>query len=193
MGWDSVVGTATCYGVDSLGIKSHWVVRFSAPLQTRPGAHPVSYAMCTRSFLGVKQLGCGADNWPPSSTEVKERVELYLYSPSGPSWPALGWNLPLHCLFIKASFWTAFVMPKNQFAPVKFCEEVILYRTATVSQNMLYLHAFWPPSSLPPPWQRMSPEKPALRTFLLSWFHLQHTGLVLWPSWYMPWKFLSFY
>jgi hypothetical protein len=30
-----------------------------------------------------------------SSVEVKERVELYLYSPSGPSWPVLGWTLPL--------------------------------------------------------------------------------------------------
>jgi hypothetical protein len=26
----------------------------------------------------------------PSSAEVKERVELYLCSPSGPSWPVLG-------------------------------------------------------------------------------------------------------
>jgi hypothetical protein len=26
----------------------------------------------------------------PSSFEVKERVELYIYSSSGPSWPALG-------------------------------------------------------------------------------------------------------
>jgi len=24
---------------------------------------------------------------PPSSAEVKERIELYLYSPYGPSWP----------------------------------------------------------------------------------------------------------
>jgi hypothetical protein len=27
--------------------------------------------------------------------EVKERVQLYLYSPSGPSWPVLGWTLHL--------------------------------------------------------------------------------------------------
>jgi hypothetical protein len=27
--------------------------------------------------------------YTPSSAEVKERVELYLYSPSGPSWPVL--------------------------------------------------------------------------------------------------------
>jgi hypothetical protein len=32
---------------------------------------------------------------PPSSAEVKERVELYLYSPSGPSWPVLRRTLPL--------------------------------------------------------------------------------------------------
>ena len=32
--------------------------------------------------------------WPPtpSCAEVKERVELYLYSPSGPSWSVLGWT-----------------------------------------------------------------------------------------------------
>jgi len=28
-----------------------------------------------------------------SSTKVKERVELYLYSPYGPSWSVLGWTL----------------------------------------------------------------------------------------------------
>jgi len=34
----------------------------------------------------------GRDDHPPqSSAEVKERVELYLYSPSGPSWPVVGW------------------------------------------------------------------------------------------------------
>jgi hypothetical protein len=32
---------------------------------------------------------------PQSSAEVKEKVELYLYFPSGPSWPVLGWTLPL--------------------------------------------------------------------------------------------------
>ena len=31
----------------------------------------------------------------PSSVEVKERVELYFYSSSGPSWFVLGWPLPL--------------------------------------------------------------------------------------------------
>lgn len=35
--------------------------------------------------LGVQQLG----HPPPSSSKVKERVELYAYSTSGPSWPVL--------------------------------------------------------------------------------------------------------
>jgi len=34
--------------------------------------------------------GCGVDDPPPSRAEVKEKVELYLYPPSGPLWPVLG-------------------------------------------------------------------------------------------------------
>ena len=41
-------------------------------------------------FAGVR----GVHHPPPSRTEVKERVALYLYSPSGPSWPVLGRTLP---------------------------------------------------------------------------------------------------
>jgi hypothetical protein len=61
-------------------------VRFSAPVQTEPGAHPALYKMGTGSFPGVKRPGRGVDHPPPSSVDVKERVELYIYSPSGPSW-----------------------------------------------------------------------------------------------------------
>ena len=65
-------------------------VRFSTPVQTGSEAHPASYTMGTGSFPGVKQLGHGVDHPLPSSAEVKERVELYLFSPCGPSWPVLG-------------------------------------------------------------------------------------------------------
>jgi len=65
-------------------------MRVSAPVQTIPGAHPAFYTMGTGSFPGVKWPGHGVDHPPPSSTKVKERVELYLCSPSGPSWPVLG-------------------------------------------------------------------------------------------------------
>jgi len=46
--------------------------------------------MGTGSFPGIKQPGCGIDHPPPSRAEVKERVEVYIYSPYGPSWPVLG-------------------------------------------------------------------------------------------------------
>jgi len=39
----------------------------------------------TRSFPGVRRPGRGVDHPPQYSAEVKERVELYLYSTSGPS------------------------------------------------------------------------------------------------------------
>jgi hypothetical protein len=59
--------------------------RFSAPVQTVHGAQPAFCTMGTGSFPGVKRQGRGDVNPPPSSAEVKERVELYLYSISGPS------------------------------------------------------------------------------------------------------------
>jgi hypothetical protein len=52
-------------------------------IQTVPGAHTASYPMSTWLLLGVKQPGHGTDHTPPSSTEIKERVQLYLYSTSG--------------------------------------------------------------------------------------------------------------
>jgi len=47
-------------------------------------------------------LGRGVDHPSPSSVEVKERVELYLYFSSGVSWPVLGWILHLLLLIIKS-------------------------------------------------------------------------------------------
>jgi hypothetical protein len=45
--------------------------------------------MGTGSFPGVKQPGRGADHPPPCKCRGQERVGLYLYSPSGPSWPVM--------------------------------------------------------------------------------------------------------
>ena len=68
--------------------------RFSAYVQTGPGAHPASYTMGTGSFPGVKRPGLDVDHPPHLGAKVKERVELYHYSPSGPWWPVLEWTLP---------------------------------------------------------------------------------------------------
>ena len=64
--------------------------RFSAPLQTGPGAYPASCTMGTGSFPEVKRPGRGADHPPSSKCRGHERVGLYLYTPSGPSWPVIG-------------------------------------------------------------------------------------------------------
>ena len=50
----SSVGIATYYGLDGPEIESHWAARFSAPVQTGPGAQPASCTMGTGSFPGVK-------------------------------------------------------------------------------------------------------------------------------------------
>jgi len=91
---------STCEYSDSLwaGLSGDWIpveARFSAPLQTGPGPHPASYTMGNGSFPGVKQPVNGIDHSPPYSAKVKERVELYLYSTSGPSRPVIGWTLLL--------------------------------------------------------------------------------------------------
>ena len=69
--------------------------RVSAPVQTGPGILLASYTMGTGFFLGSKAGGVWHWLSTPSMAEVKERVELYLYSPSGPSWSVLRWTLPL--------------------------------------------------------------------------------------------------
>jgi hypothetical protein len=77
MGRNSSVGIATRYDLDGPGIESRWGARFSASAQTGPGNYPASCTMGTESFARIKRSGRGADHPPPSSVEVKERVELY--------------------------------------------------------------------------------------------------------------------
>ena len=85
MGRDSSVGIATRYDLDGPGIESRWGAIFSAHVRTGPGAHPASCTMGTGSSPGVNRPWRGLVHPPPSSAEVNERVELYLYSPSWPS------------------------------------------------------------------------------------------------------------
>ena len=71
-----------------------WTVRgLSAPVLLGSGTHPTSYTMGTEYFPGVKWPWFGFENPTTSNTEVKERIQLNLYSKSGPSWPVIGWNL----------------------------------------------------------------------------------------------------
>jgi hypothetical protein len=71
----------------------------SAFVQTGHETHPSSYAMGCGYFPGVKRPGSGVNHQSPCNAEVKERVELYLCCPSGPTWPVLGRTLPFIITF----------------------------------------------------------------------------------------------
>ena len=63
---------------------------------TRPDPSSHLYNGYRVSFPGVKRPGCGINYPPPSSAEIKERVELYLCSSSGGLWSVLRWTLPFN-------------------------------------------------------------------------------------------------
>jgi hypothetical protein len=70
-GLGGVVSIATGYGLDGPGIESPVGARFSAPVQTGPGAHPASYTRDPGSFPGGKERPVhDADPSPPSSAVV---------------------------------------------------------------------------------------------------------------------------
>ena len=89
MGRNSSVGVATRYAMDGPGIKSRWGRDFPHPY--RPALAPTQpHVQWVPGFPGGKAAGACLDHPPPYSAEVKERVELYLYSTSEPSWPFTG-------------------------------------------------------------------------------------------------------
>jgi hypothetical protein len=92
------------------GLATGWTVRGSNPgggeiFRSRPdwpwGPPSLLYNGYRVSFPGVKRRGRGFNHPPPSSARVKERVKLYLYSPSGPSWPVLGRTLPFYVAILR--------------------------------------------------------------------------------------------
>jgi len=46
--------------------------RFSAPVQTGPGAYPASYTMGTGSFPEIKRPGRGVDNPPHLAPRLRK-------------------------------------------------------------------------------------------------------------------------
>jgi len=70
-------------------MKSRWRRDFLYPFRPALGSTQRSIHWVPGLFPGGKAAGAWRLPPTPSNTEVKERVELYLYSPSRPSWPVL--------------------------------------------------------------------------------------------------------
>ena len=105
-------------------IATRWAVRGSNSdaseiFRTRPYRLWVPpsllYNGCPIPFPGVKRLGRGVHHPSPSSAQVKERVELYLYSPCEFSWSVLGRTLPFYL-----------------YPDVCSCQEVIFHMQAVI-------------------------------------------------------------
>ena len=83
VGRDSSVGIATGYGLDCPRSETRWGARFSAPVQTGPGAHPASYTMGTGSFPGVKGSGRGVDHPHHLASRLKKEQSYTSTPPLG--------------------------------------------------------------------------------------------------------------
>ena len=79
VGRDSSAGITNRYKLDFTGIESWWRQVFP-------------HKSATALYKGVpsERLGRDVDHQPTASADVKERVDLYLYSPSGSSCHILG-------------------------------------------------------------------------------------------------------
>jgi len=77
LGRDSSVGITTYNGLD----RNPVAVRFSATIQTGPGAHPDSYTMGTGSFLGVKRPALTIHHHP--ALRLKKEYSYTFTTPVG--------------------------------------------------------------------------------------------------------------
>jgi len=108
-----------CEAQSALPLTTCWTVRGSNSVVgevfiMRPDRpwHPTRllYNRHRVSFPGIKRPGRGINHLPTSNADVKETVELYPYSPSGPPYLVLGWILKMNawswfrCQTVRSSF-----------------------------------------------------------------------------------------
>jgi hypothetical protein len=142
VGRDSVVDIATCYGLDGPGIESLWGRDFQHPSRPAQGPTQSSMQWVTGFFPGDKAGGGrgarGLNHPPPSKAEVKGRIELYLYSPSGPSWPIIGRTLPLPYLVLV--YVANFLKQSESCEVFFFFASVIMHRVVSVISAVFTVH-----------------------------------------------------
>jgi hypothetical protein len=84
------------YKLDGPWIESQWQRYFLHP--SRPALGPAQPSVWWASFScpGERRPKFGVDQPPQFRAEAKERVQLNLYTPSGPLWPVIGWTYPFY-------------------------------------------------------------------------------------------------
>jgi len=89
VGWNGVAGTATCHRLDGLAIQSWWGQHFLHLSRVALGpTHPPTQQV-PGLFAKCKVARLWHSPPTPHIAQLKERVELYHYSPSGPTWQVI--------------------------------------------------------------------------------------------------------
>jgi hypothetical protein len=135
MGRDDVVRIATRYGLGGPGIESRWGQDFPHPSRPALVLTQPLVQWVPGLFPGGKATGACRRPSTPFSAEVKERIELYLYSSSGPSWPIVRWNLPLPY----RPFRVAYNILSFPTTSDKVCKRSVLEEN-TQAARCLYMH-----------------------------------------------------
>jgi hypothetical protein len=91
-------------------------------------------------FVGGKANGRAVDHTTPSNAKVKERVELYIYSPSGSLQPVLGWNFTLQFRVEKnISLHTSVYIHQSTYISLQ--TSVYIHQSTNISlQTSVYIH-----------------------------------------------------
>jgi hypothetical protein len=84
---------------------------FRTTLYRSWGPPSLLYKGCRVPLPGIKRPGHGVNFPSPYSSDVKERVELYLYTLTGRSWPVLGRTLPFLYFTVYLHVNTPFLSP----------------------------------------------------------------------------------
>jgi hypothetical protein len=117
------------------------------------GAHPASCPIGARDLsLAVKRPGREAEQSPPSSDEVNERVEIYFYSPNTPSWCGAqlkkkhrdNFTLPLNSSLTSLNIINLFILKYNfcySTCCTKNCSQISIHSQSTYADLLVTIRS----------------------------------------------------
>ena len=88
----SVVNIPTRYGLHRPWIGLRWKRDFPHPSRMTPWSNQPPVQLVQDNSRRIKRPRRDVNHPPLSRAEVKEKVEIHLYSPSAPSWQFVRWT-----------------------------------------------------------------------------------------------------